>query len=506
MSQSNRREFLRLAAAGSLAGFGDLTFLSRLRPLRAEDTKLNPNLVRLDSGIEPLVRLIEETPRARLIEEIGQQVRDGLSYQELLAALMLAGVRNIRPRPHVGFKFHAVLVVNSAHLASMESPDDQRWLPIFWALDNFKSGQARNLEEGGWRMGPADESRLPQPGKALTAFDHAMNAWDEAAADAAAARLARSVGMNATFDRFAYFGCRDFRDIGHKIIFVANAFRTLQVIGWHHAEPILRSLAFALLKHDGTNPAQGDLPPDRPGRKNLERLASIRPEWLDGRPDAQATLAVLETVRTGSESDAAAVVVDLLNKGVGPASIWDGLLLAAGELLMRQPGIVGLHTLTTANAMHYCFQTCGEDSTRRLLLLQCASFLPLFREAMHSRGEVGEARIDRLEPAGIPQQPPSPEWVFADVGRDRPAGAAKALAYLRATGNPRGLLDTARLLVFLKGNDSHDYKFSSAVLEDFRHVSPAYRERFLAASTYWLRGSSAPDNALVQRIRHALRG
>jgi hypothetical protein len=34
----------------------------------------------------------------------------------VLAALLLAGVRNIQPRP-VGFKFHAVLVVNSAHLA-----------------------------------------------------------------------------------------------------------------------------------------------------------------------------------------------------------------------------------------------------------------------------------------------------------------------------------------------------------------------------------------------------
>lgn len=503
---SNRRDFLRLAAAGSLSGLGDLTFLSRLRPLRAEDTKLDPKLVRLDAGIEPLVRLIEDTPRARLMEEIGQRVRDGLSYQELLAALMLAGVRNIRPRPHVGFKFHAVLVVNSAHLASMASPDEHRWLPLFWALDNFKGGQARNLEEGGWRMGPVDESRLPQPGRALAAFDRAMNSWDEPAADAAAARLARSVGMNAIFDRFAQFGCRDFRDIGHKIIFVANAFRTLQVIGWHHAEPILRSLAFALLKHDGTNPSQSDLAPDRPGRKNLERLATIRDDWMDGKTDATATEAILQTIRTGTDAEAAELVVDLLNRGIAPASIWDGLLLAAGELLMRQPGIVGLHTLTTANAMHYCFQTCGTDTTRRLLLLQCASFLPLFREAMKGRGEVGDARIDRLEPAAVPHEPPSPEWVFADVGRDRSAGAAKALAYLRATGNPRGLLDTARLLVFLKGNDSHDYKFSSAVFEDYRHVAPAYRDQFLAASTYWLRGTSAPDNALVQRIRSALRG
>ena len=46
---------------------------------------------------------------------------------------------------------------------------------------------------------------------------------------------------------FWRYGARDFRDIGHKAIFVANSYRTLVTIGWRHAEPILRSLAYALL-------------------------------------------------------------------------------------------------------------------------------------------------------------------------------------------------------------------------------------------------------------------
>ena len=67
----------------------------------------------------------------------------------ILAGLFLAGVRGIQPRP-VGFKFHAVLVVNSAHLASIASPDEHRWLPIFWALDHFKSSQAADVREPSW--------------------------------------------------------------------------------------------------------------------------------------------------------------------------------------------------------------------------------------------------------------------------------------------------------------------------------------------------------------------
>src|SRR5687767_3307136 len=162
-----RREFLSGAAAGGglLAG-GALGFLSQLRPVSADEAKLPPALVRADGGVEPTLRLLEETPREKLLEEVAARVRGGLSYRELLAALMLAGVRNVQPRPSVGFKFHAVLVVNSAHQAALAGPERERWLPLFWALDNFKGAQATNLKESGWRMKPADETKVPSPAKA----------------------------------------------------------------------------------------------------------------------------------------------------------------------------------------------------------------------------------------------------------------------------------------------------------------------------------------------------
>ena len=93
---------------------------------------------------------------------------------------------------------------------------------------------------------------------------------------------------------------------------------------------------------------------------------------------------------------------------------------------------------------------------------------------------------------------------FADASRDRAAAARKALGYLRQNPQPRELLDAARLLVFLKGNDAHDYKFSSALLEDWGRLSPPWRERYLAAGMFLLRGSGGPDNKLVARIRDAL--
>ena len=59
-------------------------------------------------------------------------------------------------------------------------------------------------------------------------------------------------------------------------------------------------------------------------------------------------------------------------------------------------------------------------------------------------------------------------------------------------------------MIFLKGNNAHDYKFSSSVLEDYQNVSPGWRGRYLASSVFNLRGSRGADNALVQRTRAAL--
>src|SRR5437899_13096924 len=161
-----------------LAWVGDLTFLSKLRPVFAAEAKLPPRLVQLHPEIEPLVKLLEDSPRDKVLEEVAARIRKGLSYQQILAALLLAGVRNIQPRP-VGFKFHAVLVVNSAHLASLASPDQDRWLPLFWALDQFKTSQNRNAQEGNWTMPALPDSALPAPHQARQRFVEAIARWDE---------------------------------------------------------------------------------------------------------------------------------------------------------------------------------------------------------------------------------------------------------------------------------------------------------------------------------------
>jgi hypothetical protein len=503
---SSRRAFLKSAAVGgAVASFGDLGFLHRLPAVSAAESHLDAKSVRFDPDIEPLVRLLEETPREKLLEEVGGRIQRGLSYREVLAALLLAGIRNVQPRPSVGHKFHAVLVVNSAHIASLSSPDTDRWLPIFWALDYFKSAQASDVKEGNWTMGRVDEAAVPPAHKARAAFVAAMDNWDEAAADAAVAGLARTAGVNEVFELLYRYGGRDFRSIGHKAIYVANAQRTLAAIGSHHAEPVLRGLAYALLMHEGENPAKRDAAADRPGRQNVERVQRIGETWQEGKLDPAATAELLATLRAGTEGEACDKVVELLARKVAPQSLWDALLDGAGELLLRQPGIVALHAVTTTNALRYAYQTSADDRTRKWLLLQNAAFLPLFRQSMQGRGGLGDARIDELEPLKTDAAGEAAlTEIFADVTRNRHSAARKAFSYLKSGGDPKQLIDAARRLVFLKGNDAHDYKFSSAVLEDYYHISPDWRNRYLASSLVRLCGSGDPDNELVKRTRAAL--
>ncbi|MBN8249640.1 MAG: hypothetical protein J0L84_19650 [Verrucomicrobia bacterium] len=499
-----RREFLSRGVQFGLAtGLGDLGFLNGLPRLSAADTALPATAVRFGPDIEPLVRLIEETPRERLLEEVGARLRRGLTYRELLTALMLAGVRNIQPRP-VGFKFHAVLVVNSAHLASLASADADRWLPIFWSLDQFKSSQAADVQQGDWALSAVEASRVPPGHRARQSLVAALDAWDEAAADAAIVGLLRVAGAHEIFELLCRYGVRDFRELGHKQIYIANSFRLLEVIGWQHAEPILRSLVYALLDRVGdSNPSRSDLPADRPFRRNVTAAREIRPDWTEGRSEDAATREVLESCREGSALDTSRLTVALLNRGVTPTSVWDGLHAATGELLMRSPGIASLHATTFTNAVRYAWERVQDDELRRLLLLQNAAFLPLFRGQPRPQG----VRLDSLEPESKSGAAPEDlATIFAQIGPDTLAASRNTLAWLQANPDPQPFADAARRLIFLKGRDSHDYKFSSAVFEDFRRLSPGWRDRVLAASVFNLRGTAASDNELVARSRAALVG
>ena len=125
---------------------------------------------------------------------------------------------------------------------------------------------------------------------------------------------------------------------------------------------------------------------------------------------------------------------------------------------------------------------------------------------MKGRGRVRDAAVDELEPVNPEQQGEGAiEDILADVSRDRNSAARKTLGYLSTGGAPAPLINAARHVLIHKGDDAHDYKFGSAVMEDYRHVSPGFQKHYLAANMMWLCGSGDRDNPLVSRTIAAFR-
>jgi hypothetical protein len=471
----NRRTFVHTAGAAGLGLIG---------PLGLADT---------GGSVAMLVNLLEESPRERVPGELVRMIRAGLRYEDLLAALFLAATRNVQPYPDVGFKYHSVMMLRSVHSTQQHLPPAERWLPIIWAADYFKDTQAQEQASSGWHMSTRAAAPGANPEVARQSLAAALDRWDHEAADAAIVDYARSAPPADIFSLLFSYGARDLRDIGHKAIAVSNAHSLMTVFGGGAApEPILRSTVAALLNSEGDpDPASQDLAPDRPWRRNRERLHQIPPSWKQGRDDPGARRELRAALYRVSAEEAGRVVVDMLRQGLFPEAIWQVLFDTAAELLVHQPGIVPLHAQTTANALHYVYRVCDQEQTQQLTLLQCAAFIAMFREMTHTMET--NVNLQKLEPLPLERKAEDPlEEIFSDLSAGhRLEAARKSLGYLRSGGDPGKLSAAARQHLVYGAEEAHDYKFTEAVFDNYAQFpDPAWRSRYLSAGMAYFKAPS----------------
>jgi len=509
----SRRDFLSASAGvGFLGRLGSLGALGRAL---AAEASFSPDLVRLTADIEPIVRVIEDTPREKIMEAAAGLFRSGVGYRRFIAALYLAGIRNVDPRS-AGSRFHCVYVINSAHLLAVESPAHERLLPLFWALDDFKGAQASRPRA----MGPLI-ARTPSGADAVGALRAAVHAWDRDAAETALAGMARTCGAAEAFEALWRLGARDFRPIGHKAIFVANTWRTLQVIGWQHAEPAFRALGQALAGN-GTQFENGLRFDDQCHALNDELVranaVALPPDWADqslpgAAADAATAAALLAPIRAGNASAACREAVALLTQSKARAgAIWDVVHLAAAEFMLRRGNLGDVHAVTSVNALHFGFGMARTTETRLFLLLQALGWMAHFAFTGGLAGcptfTPGTNLLELAPPdAGIAADPVSAaESILATTASDRVAAARSAFAYTTRHADHPALFSAARRLVFTRATDTHDYKYPAAAFEDIPIVSPTWRPHLLAASMLHIPAPAMPESPVIQRAREAVAG
>jgi len=502
------------SATGAALGLSEWAGLLPFSPASADEAKVTPDLIRFSPEIEPIVRLIEETPREKCVPVFIEQLRHGLPYRHFLAAQYLAAIR--AARFHAGRAqgySHNAFVVHSIHRLSLDLPVAERLLPSFYNIDNFKG-----MQQGYGKVTGTPEltGTLPPAERADEELHAAMREWDSERAERAIVALARSQGAPRVFEPLWHYAGRDWGFIGHNAILVANSCRLLETIGWQHAEPLLRFIVQGLA---GWGKEHAEHPDVRPYWRNLPRVEKsiglLPGDWAVSTGNDGLTKDLVVLIRESKADEACELAVRHLTEGKAKAgAVWDAVHLAAGELHLgvklskdQQWNGNALHANTSTNVIHYAFRVSVKPENRLLLLLQALAWTGLFRDLLRKRNPDQVQDIVGLIGADLPEKP---EAAIEDILTTRTAqpveAARKAFTFALRSPGTGPLLLTANRLLALKTRDVHDIKFAVAIAEDLSLVSPQWQPHVIAAGVYSLQRTDRPENPLMQQVREAAKG
>jgi hypothetical protein len=511
MRDANRRGFLATStAAAAVPLLSDLGFLAPLSRAAATNTRMGPNQVRHSPSIGLLIKLIQTTPRDKCVPVFIEQLQVGLSYQEFLSALLLATIEHGDP--------HQVLGVYSAHRVSSEARVEERLLPLFWALDRIVSG----FQDGDAQPLGGLAGELPSAGQAAATFREAMIKLDPSHAERAIVVLARTQGQRRAMSLLWEYGARRVcGSLGHHPIMVANTWRTLEALGWQHAEQVLRYLTRALARHE----ADSTFEPNR--ERASKTLPSLPADWAANEPSRGATLEVFHLLRQGKTDAVCDLICTQLSSGrVKAGAVWDAVHLVAADLLFRYKtggraiGGVLIHAVTSTNALRCGFDCSGDDRVRLLMLLQSVGglgnqfILPNEKDGQLRDTNLLDLKADDTKAAMniadvfamLPSKTKDSSPQEADAYRKASDDACKmGFACLQTSANQAAFKQAARTLLCVKATrDPHDLKYPVAAFEDTTSANAEWRPYLLASSLHALHGTSSSDSTALVQARKAL--
>jgi hypothetical protein len=447
---------------------------------------------RADGEVALLAARIRDASRDGAWDAAGQAIRGGASPETLLGAVFLAGVEDIRPRPH-GILHAAMMAESACQLADAGSSRRAAWHPALFNLDDLKTAQEEDRAEwGDYRMKPLASAPRGTPEAARRELVAALDAFDPERAERAAAALAALVDAESCFELLRPVSVRCHAFIGHKAIYAVQVERMLRRVGWEHAEPALRSLVLAMLVGRETEGYE----------RALDLSRGLPPLALARGGDAED---LFRALRAASPAEAQGAMAAALRAGLGAPAAWDAVLLVGADVFQRRPGrrsadgrgaLLPVHAVTVASALRSSFEAARDDVTKRLLLLQAAAWVARVRDAL---GQIVGLSMEGPSLAAASARPPtldaavesaSPALAMAFLERDASGSAA-------LVGRMRGTLARA-------GREHHQHKLAAALGEEAGRVAPGLRPRLVAPAVDYLANPRDADTDVFRRAERLL--
>jgi hypothetical protein len=203
-----------------------------LASARADDDPSEP----IDfAGLEPLVRLMQETTAPQLVPVLVERLSAGTDLKQLVAAAALANARTFGGEDYVGF--HTLMALAPAYHMSRELPDGSRALPVLKVLYRNTN---RIQEHGGRRsevlhaVRPATLSAGHDPGEALRDAVRRKNMNEAECTFAAIAAISPDDAFNSLL-----VAVEDETEV-HRVVLPYRAWELLDVVGREQAHTMLR--------------------------------------------------------------------------------------------------------------------------------------------------------------------------------------------------------------------------------------------------------------------------
>lgn len=487
MIRNNRRDFLADVGRGMLvASVGSVmaTELGLSSALAASDAKV------LSFGdLEPLVTLMQQTPKEKLLPAVVKTMQSGTQLKTLVAAASLANARTFGGQDYVGF--HSFMALAPAFHMAQELPESQRALPVLKVL-------YRNT------------SRMQETGGCEHEVLHHLVADESAAAPAtpeflqAASRKADFNGAEQSFAAMlkgpvgeAYnhlqFTVQDEVDV-HRVVLAWRAWSTLDLTGPEHAHTLLRQSVRYCVDSEKRQRDKGAAEyQNRIG--GINHVRQVLPRLLDEhkllsqplgtrRTDDAWIEAMCRTIVSSSSERAAAAVAAALAEGISPEDVGEAISLAANDLLLRDNSgrthgdSKGVHASDSANAWRSIARVSNHRNTVASLIVG----------AYHTAGQGGglhehplpfSAHLEKVtaeDPAVLLKQA---------EGAIRENNQALACAAVHRYGQlglpPRAVFDLLLRYAISEDGRLHAEKYYRTVGEEFATMRPAFRWRQLTA-------------------------